>query len=143
MKRVGNLVKHCALVAGLLALSGCVSTMAFTAQNGVRVHPVNEEVFEVFARPNGRQSDFWCGAGSYASRELGAPDSAPVYAVGGAGRGVTFDGPDAAQFALKPPSQVSGATNRPAKRGWGPEVGQSTTVGSARRSCAPLPSSDD
>lgn len=136
-------MKSSSIFVCLVALGACVSSTAFTAQNGVRVNPVNADVFEVFARPNGRQSDFWCGAGSYASRVLGAADSAPVYAVGGAGRGVTFDSPDAAQFALKPPSQVSGATNRPANRGWGPEVGQSTTVGSARRSCAPLPSSDD
>ncbi|GAA6179293.1 MULTISPECIES: hypothetical protein [unclassified Shimia] len=128
------------LVAGGCDISG---STAFTAQNGVRANPVNADVIEVFARPAGVRSDFWCGAGSYASRVLNAPDTALVYAVGGAGQGVTMKSPDAAQFSLKPPDQVSGATGRAARKGWGPEVGDATTVGRARNSCAPLPTSDD
>ncbi len=126
----------------LMALVGCQTggSAAFTARNGVRVNPVNSDVFEVIARPNGRKSDFWCGAGSYASRQLGAPDNALVYTVGGAGRGVTMNSPDAALFSLKPPEQVSGATGRAGN--WGPSVGQANSVGRARNSCAPPKNSD-
>ena len=126
----------------LMAVVGCQTggSAAFTARNGVRVNPVNADVFEVIARPNGRKSDFWCGAGSYASRQLGAPDNALVYTVGGAGRGVTMNSPDAAQFSLKPPEQVSGATGRAGN--WGPSVGQANSVGRARNSCAPPKNSD-
>ncbi len=131
------------IIVSIVFVAGCEGSTAFTAQNGVRVNPVNADVFEVFARPSGRKSDFWCGAGSYAFRVLGASDGAPVYAVGGAGRGVSLDSPDAAQFSLKPPGQASGATGRPASRGWGPEVGQSVSVGRARNSCQPLLSNDD
>lgn len=109
----------------------------------MRANPVTEDVFEVFARPGGRQSDFWCGAGNYASRVLDAPDTAPVYAVGGAGQGVTMKSPDAAQFSLKPPGDARGATGRPAKGSWGPDVGQAVSVGQARRSCQPLLNQDD
>ncbi len=130
-------------IASICVVSGCEGITAFTARNGVRANPVNADVIEVFARPGGLQSDFWCGAGSYASQVLGAPDNAPLYAVGGAGSAVTMNGPDAAQFSLKPPEQVTGATGRPAKRGWGPEVGQSASVGGARRSCRPLPRNND
>ncbi|WP_294220978.1 hypothetical protein [uncultured Shimia sp.] len=126
----------------LLSLVACQTggSAAFTARNGVRVNPVNTDVFEVIARPNGRKSDFWCGAGSYASGALGAPDNALVYTVGGAGQGVTMKSPDAAQFSLKPPEQVSGATGRAGN--WGPSVGQANSVGRARNSCAPPRNSD-
>jgi len=126
----------------LLSLAACQTggSAAFTARNGVRVNPVNADVFEVIARPNGRKSDFWCGAGSYASGALGAPDTALVYTVGGAGQGVTMKSPDAAQFSLKPPEKVSGATGRAGN--WGPSVGQANSVGRARNSCAPPRNSD-
>lgn len=130
-------------VMATLVLVACDATGSadHTARYGVRVNAVNAEVFEVIARPNGRWSDFWCGAGSYAHAELGAPDNAVIYTVGGAGRGVTMNSPDAAQFALKPLDQVSGATGR--EGGWGPQVGQTNTVGRARHSCAPPPSNND
>lgn len=126
----------------LLSLVACQTggSAAFTARNGVRVNPVNADVFEVIARPNGRKSDFWCGAGSYASGALGAPDNVLVYTVGGAGQGVTMKSPDAAQFSLKPPEQVLGATGRAGN--WGPSVGQANSVGRARNSCAPPRNSD-
>lgn len=139
MNRVAT---SCVFCLTLAVLTGCQTggSAAFSARNGVRVNPVNADVFEVIARPNGRKSDFWCGAGSYASRQLGAPDNALVYTVGGAGRGVTMNSPDAAQFSLKPPDQVSGATGR--EGNWGPSVGQANSVGRARNSCAPPKNSD-
>jgi len=139
MKRfAGNLVAS----VSVMVLIGCQTggSAAFSARNGVRVNPVNADVFEVIARPNGRKSDFWCGAGSYASQQLGAPDNALVYTVGGSGRGVTMNSPDAAQFSLKPPEQVSGATGRAGN--WGPSVGQANSVGRARNSCAPPKNGD-
>ncbi|MBO9406044.1 hypothetical protein J7399_01285 [Shimia sp. R9_1] len=126
-----------------LALMACERTgsSAFVTRNGVRVNPVNEAVFEVLARPAGRASDFWCGAGNYARRALDAPDTALVYVVGGAGPGVTAKSPDAAQFSLTPPARTEGATGRAAS--WGPELGASATVGRARRSCRDLATSSD
>ncbi|MBO9472567.1 hypothetical protein J7413_03365 [Shimia sp. R10_1] len=123
----------------LMACEGAGSV--FVTSNGVRVNPVNADVFEVLARPAGRASDFWCGAGHYARRALDAPDTALVYVVGGAGPGVTANTPDAAQFSLKPPSEVSGATGRAGS--WGPDVGAATSVGQARRSCRDLATSSD
>lgn len=125
-----------------VVLMACEATGgAFVTRNGVRVNPVNADVFEVLARPAGRASDFWCGAGNYARRALDAPDNALVYVVGGAGQGVTAKSPDAAQFSLKPPAEVSGATGRAGS--WGPEVGAATSVGQARRSCRELATSSD
>ncbi len=128
------------LPVALMACDGTGSS-AFVTSNGVRVNPVNEDVFEVLARPAARPSDFWCGAGNYARRALDAPDNALVYVVGGAGRGVTANTPDAAQFSLKPPSEVTGATGRAAA--WGPDVGASASVGRARSSCQDLANSSD
>lgn len=124
----------------LMACDGTGSS-AFVTSNGVRVNPVNDEVFEVLARPISEPSDFWCGAGSYARRQLDAPDTASVYVVGGAGPGVTASSRDAAQFSLKPPTQISGATGRAAA--WGPELGSANSVGQARRSCRRTPNFSD
>ena len=123
-----------------LSVAACETSdsAGFRTRNGVKVIPVNADVFEVNARPDGVQSDFWCGAGNYASRVLGAPDSAPVYVVGGAGRGTMSNSPDAAQFSLKPPGQAQGATGR--QGSWGPGVGAARAVGSARRSCREIES---
>jgi hypothetical protein len=130
-------------LGAMMLLMACEDTgsSAFVTSNGVRVNPVNADVFEVLARPMSQASDFWCGAGNYARHRLDAPDNAPLYVVGGAGQGVTAPSPDAAQFSLKPPGQVSGATGRAAA--WGPELGSVTSVGRARLSCRKAPRRSD
>ncbi len=118
----------------LVACGDTGSTGQFVARGGIKVAAVNADVFEVAARPGQRQSDFWCGAGDYARRALGAADTALVYVVGGTGPGVMSESRDAAQFSLKPLSQVSGATGRSSS--WGPELGQASRVGAARQRCS-------
>ena len=101
-----------ALAVGALTLSACMSTSSgggFVSRGGVRVNAVNADVFEVGVRPNAIEAEFWCGAGDYASRQLGAPNNARVYVVSGTGAGTVTSNPETAQFSLKPPQAVQGA----------------------------------
>ncbi|MCH2066380.1 hypothetical protein [Shimia sp.] len=131
-------MKKCTVgfMAGALALSACMSTSSgggFVSRSGVRVTPVNADVFEVGVRPNAIEAEFWCGAGDYASRQLGAPNSARVYVVSGTGAGTVTSNPETAQFSLKPPQAVQGAAGRSGR--WGPRLGSSKSVGAARQDC--------
>lgn len=125
-----------ALAVGALTLSACMSTSSgggFVSRGGVRVTPVNADVFEVGVRPNAIEAEFWCGAGDYASRQLGAPNNARVYVVSGTGAGTVTSNPETAQFSLKPPQAVQGAAGRTGR--WGPRLGSSKSVGAARQDC--------
>ncbi len=121
------------VVVFLLVGCGDGSSDGFVSRGGIRVDPVNADVFEVGVRPGAVEANFWCGAGDYARRQLGAPDSARVYVVGGSGPGTVSDNPETAQFSLKPPQLAQGATGR--SGGWGPKLGQSKSVGIARNQC--------
>ncbi len=120
-------------VAALAACEATPDDGSLLTSNGARVYPVSADVFEVVARPNNEINQFWCGAGEYASRVLGAPSNARVYVVGEAGRGTVVDAPNAMQFSLLPPGQANGATGR--KGTWGPRLGEDEFVGDARYRC--------
>ncbi len=122
-------------ILATLAVAACTETGSggFVVAGGTRVNPVNADVFEVIARPGNEVNQFWCGAGEYARRTLGAPSNAHVYVVGEAGTGYTMDTPSAAQFSLKPPSQAQGASGRTAR--WGPNIGENKFVADASRHC--------
>jgi hypothetical protein len=128
-------LKRFFLSLGAVALGACMDTSSggFVSRGGIRVIPVNADVFEVGVRANAVEANFWCGAGDYARRQLGAPDSARVYVVGGTGPGTVSNNPETAQFSLKPPQAVQGATGRSGS--WGPRLGSSRTVGLARNQC--------
>lgn len=121
------------MVAALAACEATTSDGAFVTANGARVYPVSADVFEVTARPNNEINQFWCGAGEYASRVLGAPNNARVYVVGEAGPGTVVETPNAMQFSLLPPGQASGASGRDGT--WGPDLGEDEFVGDARYRC--------
>lgn len=86
--------------AGILAIP--TSADAFTGRRGTRVNPVDAVVFEVIARTAGSGADYWCGAGEYASRGLGAPWTARIYIARGRGPSVTTGRKSAVQFTLDP-----------------------------------------
>lgn len=121
-------------IFGLIALAAC-STGAggFQTHEGTRVNPVSADVFEVIARPGNEVNQFWCGAGEYARRALGAPPNARVYVVRAAGRAETMDAPSAVQFSLNSPGAGPSIGNRGSH--WGPWLGESKFVGDASRGC--------
>ncbi|MEP2533392.1 hypothetical protein [Shimia sp.] len=125
-----------ALLVSALVVAGCSETSAggFVTRTGVRVVPVNDMVFEVGARPGETMNaDFWCGAGDYARRVLGAGDRDRVYVVSEAGQGAVIQGNSTAQFSLSPPAQTQGALGNVSH--WGPKIGNQTTVVEARLKC--------
>ena len=121
------------IVAALGACEMTSSDGAFATVNGARVYPVSDDVFEVTARPGNEINQFWCGAGDYASRVLGASNQDRVYVVGEAGPGTVVDSPNAMQFSLLPPGQAKGASGRVGT--WGPDLGDDEFISDARYKC--------
>lgn len=90
------------LAASLLAALPLDAAAGFAGRFGTRVNPVNPSVFEVIARTAGSGPDYWCGAGEYAERALGAGWDQPIYIVRGRGPSETTGRRSAVQFSLDP-----------------------------------------
>lgn len=125
-------------VAAALATSLPEQADAFTANNGVRVNPVNSAIFEVVPRGSGRTNDFWCGASEYARRALGAGWKTQIYVARGRDVSVTTGRRSSVQFTIDP--QAAGIT--PVDGGFfrsGFTVGDSMSVSQANGLCEPVP----
>jgi hypothetical protein len=62
------------------ALAAAAPAHAFTSSNRMQVEPTGPVTFSVRARANNYSaSDFWCAAGEYASRRLGARQNTRIY----------------------------------------------------------------
>lgn len=70
------------------------------------VYPVNDKVFEVVERPGAMTSDFWCSAGEYAHRVLGASAVQRIYIWRGRGPAATVANRKSVQFSLVPPENA-------------------------------------
>ncbi|MGR3760166.1 hypothetical protein ACUXV3_08525 [Roseobacteraceae bacterium NS-SX3] len=81
-------------------LIGPAVAEAFSSRKGGRVNPVTPQVFEVIPRDPVLGAEFWCAAGDYARRALGAPWAAPVYIYRGRSVSVTTGRRSAVQFTL-------------------------------------------
>lgn len=94
-------------VFGVAALTGLAMMVpglgdAFTSKLGARVNTVNANVFEVVPRSGGSGAGYWCGAGDYAQRELGASWQARVFIARARGPSETTGKRSAVQFTLDP-----------------------------------------
>jgi hypothetical protein len=87
--------------AALAALPGLA--LAWRAQNRYEVQDLGQGVFEVVGRVGAGASDYWCGAGDYATIVLKAPSNQRVYIWRPIGPSVSRPGYKAVQFALTPP----------------------------------------
>ncbi|MEP1327197.1 MULTISPECIES: hypothetical protein [Rhodobacterales] len=128
MKR--HLIMLC-LAAGSLQP---VSAQAFTAKPGVRVNPVDSQVFEVIPTSGGDLRDFWCGAAEYARRVKGAGWTDQVYVVRGRGASVTTGRRTAVQFTLSP-AEVAEFPRPQGWLRWGINPGDRMSVQQARGYC--------
>lgn len=92
----------------VLAVTGFVpvSAGAWQAENRLTVNPASGDVFEVIGRPGSPGSEFWCAAGEYALRVLGASGTERIYLVRPRGTPVTGRGPSAVQFSLTLPAGI-------------------------------------
>lgn len=67
------------------------------------VNPVSDTVFEVVGKPGSDVTEYWCSAGDYARRVLGAAATRKIYLVRGLGRSETSNSRSAVQFSLIAP----------------------------------------
>lgn len=99
------------VVLSVVALQAAPSaTLAFQAFNRLQVEPIGDGVFEVVARVGSSATDFWCGAGDYASRVLNAGATQRIYLWRAIGSSVTRPGKKAVQFSLSPPPGADTST---------------------------------
>lgn len=89
-------------LAGMLALMPGLAG-AWTAENRHKVELVSETVFEVVGRPGSGGQEFWCAAGDFARRVLGAGAAQRVYLVRGPAPAQTRHWNRAVLFSLTPP----------------------------------------
>lgn len=89
----------CVSLALLPSLAG-----AWTAENRHKVALISDSVFEVVGRPGSGGQEFWCAAGDYARRVLGAAAAQRVYLVRGPAPAQTRNWNRAVLFSLTPPS---------------------------------------
>ncbi len=87
-----------AATAGLTVFASVAD--AFSGRRGTRVNQVDAKVFEVIARSAGSSGDYWCGAGDFAQRALGAPWTARIYILRGRGASATTGRRTAVQFTM-------------------------------------------
>lgn len=81
--------------------------LAWRAWNRHEVLPVSENTFEVVSRVGSGPREFWCGAGDFVYRRMGAPGVQRIYIVKAIGESVNRPGRKAVQFSLIAPKGVS------------------------------------
>lgn len=91
------------VAAGVIAVVATPS-MAWRATNSHNVNPLSPTSFEVIGRGGISSTDYWCAAGDYARRELGAPLDQRIYISRARGQAETENAKSAVQFSLEPPA---------------------------------------
>ena len=79
---------------------------AWTAPNDHKVAAVSDAVFEVVGRPGSAGQEYWCAAGDYSRRVLGARANQRVYLVRGPAPAQTRNWNRAVLFSLSPPDNA-------------------------------------
>jgi hypothetical protein len=96
------------------------------AASGLPVQAVNATTFDVLYRGEAMEQDFWCAAGNYAARKLGAKSATRIYRISEpprrAGQGI--------RFSLDP----AGKASRTGLNSVGADDG-SLSVASAKNQC--------
>ncbi|MCV6597699.1 MAG: hypothetical protein OIF40_11545 [Mangrovicoccus sp.] len=118
----------------MLALAACDNPArqdaVFSAKNGFVVHPIGEGRFEVIARGSSAANGYFCAAGDYARRRLGAMPADRVIVVDPVGPAVNNPGGKSAKFTVVPSGTGSSSISPNVNR-----VGQSMSIAHARTLC--------
>lgn len=123
------------VLAALICLLGGVPASAQNAfaTNGARVYPLDSNVYEVVGNSGGGYRLFWCGAGEYARRVLGASWSSQISIVRGLGPSQATNRRSAVQFTLNP--DAAGVTPMQSPRLNAYDVGDTKSVNEASGYC--------
>lgn len=129
---MSRMIKGAMVCAGLLA--GCgVENDYFRTMRGERVYALEGGVFEVALMDQGYLPGYWCNAGDYARRALGAGWTDRVYVHRGLGPGVAANRINTVLFTLSPPASQPPQTAIVRVNAF--KAGQSLTVRSAESQC--------
>ncbi len=123
------------LFVALICLMGGVSASAQNAfaTKGARVYALDANVFEVVGNSGGGYLLFWCGAGEYARRVLGASWSARISIVRGLGPSLATDRRSAVHFTLNPEAAGVTPIQSPSLNAY--DVGDTKSVNEASGFC--------
>ena len=101
-------LKHLAAATLGVALITSVPgiALAWQADNRHIVNPVSDTVFEFVGKPGSGGPEFWCAAGDYARRAIGASATQRVYLVRGPAPALTRNWNRAVLFSLTQPQDV-------------------------------------
>ncbi|MEX0281255.1 MAG: hypothetical protein AB3N13_08720 [Arenibacterium sp.] len=125
-----------AWAAAALSVLLPATAVAWKADNRLDVHPLpSSDAFEVIGRPGSGGSDYWCAAGDYALRQLGASATARIYITRTRGTPETSNRLESVQFSLSP---VDGQTTRTPPFLSMRRVGDNLSVTFARNYCLDL-----
>jgi len=117
-------------VGGYGAVSAGREDAVFSAENGFLVHPIGEGRFEVIARGSSAAQGYFCAAGDYARRRLGAMPADRVVVVEPLGPAINNPGGKSAKFTVGAQGTGSSSISPSVRR-----VGQSMSIGHARALC--------
>ena len=93
-------------VAAVVLACAPVAAKAWTADNRLDVNPLPGGAYEVIGDPGSGGSEYWCAAGDYALRVLGAGATDRVFITRGRGAPETSQRRSGVQFSLTPPATV-------------------------------------
>ncbi|MFT7597003.1 MAG: hypothetical protein ACI8R4_004346 [Paracoccaceae bacterium] len=122
---------HLAAAALLAATPGMA--LAWQADNRHFVNPVSDGVFEVVGRSGSGGPEFWCAAGDYARRAIGASATQRIYLVRGPAPAITRKWNRAVLFSLTEPQ---GADLTPGYTLSVTRVGENLIAASAQNYCS-------
>ena len=127
------------VLAATALTSGCVTGPEvaggpqFLAQNGRRVVPMPEPgVFEVLAKAGDGGPSFFCAAGDFADRRLGARATDRVVLIEPVGDSRSYPGTRGAQFRVMSPAEAPPSSGLFFRMN---RAGESRTIGAALQSC--------
>ena len=134
-------MKTVSLTAAAAIAATIVSSIpadALTTQRGVRVNLISGNSFEAVGSSARTAYEYWCGAATFARRELGAGWNTEIYVLRGLGPSETTNRRSAVQFTLDP---VAGGDSAAVSFSSRVQPGQSLSVTQAHNYCNTRPTS--
>jgi len=92
-----------ALLVAALGVTAALPALSWQADNLSEVNEVGPGVFEVIGRTGAAGPDYWCAAGDYAMRVLGAANDQRIYIARGRGAPESSGRTTSVQFSLDRP----------------------------------------
>lgn len=126
-----TLARVFAVPLALMTMPFAVPSYAWNAINSHTVNPLSDTSYEVIGRGGISSNDYWCAAGDFAFRVLGAGSGQRIYVSRERGSAETENAKSAVQFSLEQPDVPS----KPTLLLTVTRIGDSLSIASARGYC--------